>query len=157
MEPERITLSPQPAGGEVTTFYSYDSGAVRSTVLANMAHQLAGRAGATTPVLVIDWDTTAPGLHSLFDADPHHAGLLEWAAGLLLQLGEAKGGEPDERAALVLEAHDWRDHVQRVDQGRPLYLMGAGSQHQGYGARASAFDWQALFYACPGLFRAMMG
>jgi tetratricopeptide (TPR) repeat protein len=160
MEPERITLPLQTAGGEVTTFYSYDSGAVRSSALASSAFLLAGRAGATTPVLMIDWDTTAPSLDSLFDADPTRPGLLEWAAGLLLRLGEAEPDAAHEASAglagLVLEALDWNHFVQRVDQGRPLYLMSAGAQDSGYGERAAAFDWQALFYACPSLFQAMM-
>lgn len=156
MESERITLPPLLSGGEVTTVYAYDSGALRSAVLVSTAHQLAGCAGATTPVLMIDWDTTAPSLHSLFDTDPHHPGLLEWAAGLLLRLADAGGEDGPDKATRVLEALDWHDYVQRVDDGRPLYLMSAGAQDEGAGARAAAFDWQALFYACPAVFQAMM-
>jgi hypothetical protein len=155
METERITLPALSAGGEVITVYAYDCGAVRSNLLASTARQLAGCAGATTPVLMIDWDTSAPAMHAMFDTDPDRPGLLEWVAGILLRLGEATG-DPEEHAGQVLEALDWQAFVQRVDHGRPLFFMSAGVQDDGFGERAAAFDWQALFYACPALFQTMM-
>lgn len=66
MEINRLTLPPIGGSGEVTTFYSFESGAARSIALADSAVLLAGRQNATTPVLMIDWDTEAPGLHHLF-------------------------------------------------------------------------------------------
>ncbi|QOL47883.1 tetratricopeptide repeat protein [Massilia litorea] len=66
MEINRLTLPPIGGPGEVTTFYSFESGAARSIALADSAVLLAGRQNATTPVLMIDWDTEAPGLHHLF-------------------------------------------------------------------------------------------
>jgi tetratricopeptide (TPR) repeat protein len=66
MEINRLTLPPTGGPGEVTTFYSFESGAARSIALADSAVLLAGRQNATTPVLMIDWDTEAPGLHHLF-------------------------------------------------------------------------------------------
>jgi tetratricopeptide (TPR) repeat protein len=66
MEINRLTLPPIGGPGEVTTFYSFESGAARSLALADSAVLLAGRQNATTPVLMIDWDTEAPGLHHLF-------------------------------------------------------------------------------------------
>ena len=67
MEITRITLPPITAPGEVTTFYSFESGTARSVALSNMAVLLAGRQNATVPVLMIDWDTESPGLHHYFD------------------------------------------------------------------------------------------
>ena len=66
METNRITAVPAGQAGEVTTFYSYDSAPVRSLALAHAAWLLAGRAHAKTPVLMIDWDLEAPGLHHYF-------------------------------------------------------------------------------------------
>jgi len=66
MEINRLTLPPIGGAGEVTTFYSFESGAARSIALADSAVLLASRQNATTPVLMIDWDTEAPGLHHLF-------------------------------------------------------------------------------------------
>ncbi|MET0983631.1 MAG: tetratricopeptide repeat protein [Telluria sp.] len=66
MEINRITLPPISGAGEVTTFYSFESGAARSLALADAAVLLASRQNATVPVLMIDWDTEAPGLHHLF-------------------------------------------------------------------------------------------
>jgi len=66
MEINRLTLPPIGGPGEVTTFYSFESGAARSIALADSAVLLASRQNATTPVLMIDWDTEAPGLHHLF-------------------------------------------------------------------------------------------
>ncbi|MDB5790722.1 MAG: tetratricopeptide repeat-containing protein [Massilia sp.] len=66
MEINRITLPPISGPGEVTTFYSFENGAARSLALADAAVLLASRQNATVPVLMIDWDTEAPGLHHLF-------------------------------------------------------------------------------------------
>jgi hypothetical protein len=66
MEINRITLPPISGPGEVTTFYSFESGAARSLALADAAVLLASRQNATVPVLMIDWDTEAPGLQHLF-------------------------------------------------------------------------------------------
>jgi len=66
MEINRLTLPPIPRPGEVTTFYSFENGAARSIALAHAAVQLAAGQNATVPVLMIDWDTEAPGLHHYF-------------------------------------------------------------------------------------------
>ena len=47
--------------GKVATFYSYKGGTGRSMALANVACLLAK--GSAEPVLMIDWDLEAPGLH----------------------------------------------------------------------------------------------
>jgi tetratricopeptide (TPR) repeat protein len=157
MELNRITLPPITAPGEVTTFYSFESGTARSVALSNMAVLLAGRHNATVPVLMIDWDTEAPGLHHFFDQHEAHLGLLEYFQACrehLRLLGRAATGADDEALARqVLEAIDWELYVERVDQSRPLYLMRAGRFDDTYGERADAMDWDGLFAACPALFR----
>ncbi|MGJ9417309.1 tetratricopeptide repeat protein [Massilia sp. CMS3.1] len=167
MEINRLTLPPIGGPGEVTTFYSFESGAARSIALADSAVLLAGRQNATTPVLMIDWDTEAPGLHHLFptrdgryeNARPEAArpGLLEYFEACreqLKALGRTGGDEHEERARLVLEAIDWEAYVERVDQSRTLYLMRAGCFDDSFGERADRMDWDGLFAACPALYRA---
>lgn len=157
MEITRITLPPITAPGDVTTFYSFESGTARSVALSNMAVLLAGRQNATVPVLMIDWDTESPGLHHYFDVPEPHAGLLEYFEACrehLALLGRGAGGHDDVRLAhQVLEAVDWELYVERVDQSRPLYLMRAGRFDDTYGERADRMDWDGLFAACPALFR----
>jgi tetratricopeptide (TPR) repeat protein len=187
MEINRLTLPPCGGPGEVTTFYSFESGAARSIALADSAVLLASRKNATLPVLMIDWDTEAPGLHHLFHsrderyeqarpapgrheagrgeggrkeaarAEAGRPGLLEYFEACreqLKALGRTGGDDHEERARLVLEAIDWEAYVERVDQGRTLYLMRAGSFDDSYGERADRMDWDGLFAACPPLFRA---
>lgn len=170
MEINRITLPPIPRPGEVTTFYSFESGTARSVALAHAAVLLAGGQNATVPVLMIDWDTEAPGLHHYFPAQDERfenmrpgagaarPGLLEYFEACreqLQSLGRSGADlDPEERARLVLEAIDWEAYVERVDQSRSLYLMRAGRFDDSYGERADRMDWDGLFAACPALYRA---
>ena len=157
MELKRITLPPITAPGEVTTFYSFESGTARSVALSNTAVLLAGRQNATVPVLMIDWDTESPGLHHYFGRREEHLGLLEYFQACrdhlaLLAHGSA-AGDASALARQVLEAIDWELYVERVDESRPLYLMRAGHFDDTYGERADRMDWDGLFNACPALFR----
>ena len=156
MELNRITLPPITAPGEVTTFYSFESGIARSVALSNMAVLLAGRHNATVPVLMIDWDTESPGLHHFFDQREEKLGLLEYFQACrdhLRLLAGTSDGDDEALARQVLEAIDWELYVERVDESRPLYLMRAGRFDDSYGERAHAMDWDSLFAACPALFR----
>ena len=157
METNRITAVPAGQAGEVTTFYSYDSAPVRSLALAHAAWLLAGRAHAKTPVLMIDWDLEAPGLHHYFpipDGNHRAGGLLELFETCREQLsGNTSSDDADALAARVLDTLDWDDYIVRVDDSRPLYLMRAGRFDDSYGERVDRLDWDALFCACPALFR----
>ncbi|MBZ2208387.1 tetratricopeptide repeat protein [Massilia soli] len=156
MELNRITLPPITAPGEVTTFYSFESGTARSVALSNMAVLLAGRQHATVPVLMIDWDTESPGLHHFFEQREEKLGLLEYFQACrdhLRLLAGTSGGDDEAMARHVLESIDWELYVERVDESRPLYLMRAGRFDDSYGERAHAMDWDSLFAACPALFR----
>ena len=66
MELNRLSLPPLTAPGEVITFYSYKGGTGRTMALSNIAVMLARRQNATVPILMIDWDLEAPGLHRYF-------------------------------------------------------------------------------------------
>jgi tetratricopeptide (TPR) repeat protein len=106
MEINRITLPPITTPGEVTTFYSFESGAARSVALSNMAVMLAGRQNATVPVLMIDWDTESPGLHHYF--------------------ASARERQREERAAHERAGHDRSGHErpghERPESGHPGLL-----------------------------------
>jgi tetratricopeptide (TPR) repeat protein len=157
MELKRMTLPPLSAPGEVTTFYSFESGTARSVALSTTAVLLAGRDNATVPVLMIDWDTESPGLHHHFGCHGEHPGLLEYFQAChdhLRSLARGAAGADDTALArCVLEAIDWERYVERVDESRPLYLMRAGRFDDSYGERADQMDWDGLFAACPALFR----
>jgi hypothetical protein len=165
METTRNTGMPADKTGEVTTFYSYDSAAVRSQALAHAGWLLAGRKHAKTPVLMIDWDLEGPGLHLYFSrihehalqaAAPARAGVLELfetCRDRLRAAGRGLAGDAETLATQVLDSIDWDAHIERVDDARPLYLMRAGRFDDSYGERADRLDWDALFCACPALFR----
>ena len=157
MELKRITLPPITAPGEVTTFYSFESGTARNIALSNTAVLLAGRQNATVPVLMIDWDTESPGLHHHFGRRDERLGLVEYFEACRVQLAalgpDAGHGDDVALARLVLEAVDWELYVERVDESRPLYLMRAGMFDDSYGERADGMDWDGLFALCPALFR----
>jgi hypothetical protein len=164
MENKRIAAGPAGPAGQVTTFYSYDSAPVRSMALAHAAWLLAGREQAKTPVLMIDWDLEAPGLHHYFGegrggggraAGRARAGLLELfeACRERLRGSPGTGADAEALARELLGALDWDDYIERVDDSRPLYLMRAGRFDDSYGERVDRLDWDALFCACPALFR----
>lgn len=80
--------------GEIITFYSYKGGTGRSMAMANVAHILATKFSENRkPVLMIDWDLEAPGLHQFFFNDfknefgsprkNHYAQAVKHAPGLI--------------------------------------------------------------------------
>ncbi|KQW97208.1 hypothetical protein ASC94_10505 [Massilia sp. Root418] len=150
-------LPPLATPGEVITFHSHKGGAGRSMAVANLATLLAGRCQATVPVLMVDWDLEAPGLHQYFAQAPDGPGLLDLftACRELLQRRSRRSAVLDAaaQARQVLDAVGWERYVVRVDQSRPLYLMRAGRLDAGYAERVAAFNWEALFHLCPALFR----
>jgi hypothetical protein len=108
---------------------------------------------------MIDWDLEGPGLHRYFSGaqpEQERQGVLELFEGCrerLHALGRAPSDEIRELAERVLDAVEWDDYLERVDDSRPLYLMRAGRFDDSYGERVDRLDWDALFCACPALFR----
>jgi cellulose biosynthesis protein BcsQ len=155
MELNRLFLPPLTAPGEVVTFYSYKGGTGRTMALSNIAVLLARRQNATVPVLMIDWDMEAPGLHHYFDQHAERPGVLEFFEACRDQLRLLDRGEGDDAALArrVLQNIDWQQYVVRVDQSSPVYLMRAGRFDASYGDRLAHMHWDQLFDACPALFR----
>lgn len=166
--PDPALLPQLPVPGKVTTFYAYEGGAARNALLSALALQLAGADGAR-PVLVIDWDLDAPALHRHLgppsappgdaqDAAGDGSGLLELlerCGAVLRKDGRRAGESDDDLAARTIDAAGWLAHIVRADGRRPLYLMRAGRFDDSYAARAGRLDPEALFSACPALFRAL--
>ena len=157
MEITALSLPPMTGTGEVVTFYSYKGGTGRTMALSNIAVLLARQQNATTPVLMIDWDLEAPGLHHYFDHHEERPGVLELFEACREQLQRRRRGsvvlDEEELAHEVLAAVGWEQYVSRVDQGSQLYLMRAGRFDDSYGERLAAMHWDELFDSCPALFR----
>ncbi|GJI94535.1 hypothetical protein RugamoR57_12530 [Duganella caerulea] len=157
MDITALSLPPLTGTGEVITFYSYKGGTGRTMALSNIAVLLARQQNATTPVLMIDWDLEAPGLHHYFDHHEDKPGVLELFEACREQLARRRKGaaalDGDELAREVLAAVGWEQYVSRVDQGSQLYLMRAGRFDDSYGERLAAMHWDELFNSCPALFR----
>lgn len=159
MELNRLFLPPLTAPGEVVTFYSYKGGTGRTMALSNIAVLLARRQNATVPILMVDWDMEAPGLHHYFDQHEDGPGVLEFFEACREQLALRRAAaavtqcSDAELARQVLAAIDWEQYVVRVDQGSPLYLMRAGRFDASYSERLALMHWDLLFDACPALFR----
>ena len=153
MEHLRLHLPLLPAAGEVTTFYSYKGGVGRTMALANLGHLLAQH--RTAPVLLIDWDLEAPGLHYYFPGAPQAPGVLDLFEACRDQLQERAGRYACDQALAeaVLDAVRWEQYLVRACDDRPLWLLRAGRCDGGHAERAALLDWQALFDACPALFR----
>src|SRR5450830_2069389 len=120
MECQRLSLPPLTAPGEVVTFYSYKGGTGRTMALSNIAVLLARQQNATAPVLMIDWDLEAPGLHHYFEQQQENKpGVLELFEAcreqLLLRRNSALALDEDALAHEVLAAVDWGQYVTRVD------------------------------------------
>ena len=143
--------------GKIVAFYSFKGGTGRSMALANIACLLAAR--ATRPVLMIDWDLEAPGLHRYFsrelfksfkgseDAQRSYPGLID----LFVELrGGLDGFSPREPAgaavaAALLQQVTISDFVVPTDRLN-LHLLKAGAFDLVYASKVSGFDWQD-FYA----------
>src|SRR5471032_490239 len=159
MECQRLSLPPLTAPGEVVTFYSYKGGTGRTMALSNIAVLLARRENASVPVLMLDWDMEAPGLHHYFEQHEERPGVLEFFEACRQQLERfrlepaSRHGSDEALAQRVLDAIDWQPYVVRVDEGSPLYLMRAGRFDTSYSERLAQMRWDQLFDACPALFR----
>jgi hypothetical protein len=153
MEHLRPHLPQLPVAGEVTTFYSYKGGVGRTMALANLGHLLAQR--RTAPVLLVDWDLEAPGLHYYFPGAPQAAGVLDLFEACRDQLQQRAGRYASDAALAdaVLDAVRWEQYLVRACVDRPLWLLRAGRCDGSHAERAAMLDWQGLFDACPALFR----
>lgn len=85
-------------------------------------------------------------------SEPVRSGLLEFFEACRARLRNS-AGRGDELAERVIDAVGWQAYIERADGRRPLYLLRAGRFDGSYAERAGRLDWEALFDACPALFR----
>jgi cellulose biosynthesis protein BcsQ/uncharacterized protein (DUF2267 family) len=159
--------------GEVLTFYSYKGGTGRSMALVNCAGLIAQQLpSAAKPILLVDFDLEAPGLHRylapfLADVRPNTWGVLELFAVLekavdrMLATAPTEKGTTSERVADEDVAHivDELDLAPFIEDTRlgTLKLMPAGVFDDTYHLRLSRFDWEELHRKAPALFRCLAG
>lgn len=132
----------------ILTFYSYKGGTGRTMALANVACLLARSATDTSkrPVLMIDWDLEAPGLHRYFPQTASvpsgfDGGVVEYFLDLQDRLRRAASTPLRERECPTFD----RFVVHDVSPTHPgLDLMPAGRFDSEYGERMRSVDWRAL-------------
>lgn len=137
--------------------------------LANAACLLAERAGASKPILMIDWDLEAPGLHRFFQGRlwrrtsgnryaqtriDEHPGLID----LFRKIDAAVPPEQaldlnaaEDHAAETLGGIDLDEYILNTDV-RSLQLIKAGTFDAGYATRVNTFGWASLHDRSPFLF-----
>ena len=158
--------------GEVITFYSYKGGTGRSMALANCAGLMAEHWPADAkPMLLIDFDLEAPGLHQYLrdelpppDSLHDHPGTLELFETLQRRVqiavsacrtnGQTSGHLDDEACQQQIDELDFipypiKTHLPNV------WLIKAGCFDSSYAQRLAGMNWQSLFAAAPGIFRAL--
>lgn len=158
--------------GDVVTFYSYKGGTGRSMALANCAALLSqGRPEGVQPLLLIDFDLEAPGLHRYFreydraaSVGADRPGTLEFFQAVRDAVdGElatrSKEGNLAERlddvaCAAVVDQLELSPFLIQLDISG-LFLMQAGRFDDDYHARLTGFRWEELYSRAPGIFRAI--
>jgi hypothetical protein len=148
-------------GGLITTFYSYKGGVGRTMAVANVG-RLAAAEARGAPVLLIDWDLDAPGLHEYFpEAGKATKGLVDYfldaAARLRIDAEFREGLRAGDGAAVLGSALPVDDYV--VQTGvKDLYLMTAGAAEamatNRYQTGVGELDWAGLHRDYPYLFQA---
>lgn len=161
-----MEVVPDSQPGKVVAFYSFKGGTGRSMALANVACLLAAR--ALRPVLVIDWDLEAPGLHRYFgrelfkafkgseEAQRSYPGLID----LFIELRSGlQGFSPEEPASAegaseLLRSVAINEFVVPTDRPN-LHLLKAGAFDDAYAGKVSGFDWQDFYARAPSILRVL--
>jgi eukaryotic-like serine/threonine-protein kinase len=161
--------APTRTRGEIITFYSYKGGTGRTMALANVACLLAERVGIQQPVLVVDWDLEAPGLHRflpprLVSQNAAMDSGLDATSGLIdifTTLGKKlppDRPESEEKAEAAVRAAfssiSFESFI--ADTSVPgVSILRAGRNDDGdYSRRVNTFDWEDLFNRAPTVYRA---
>ena len=153
--------------GRIITFYSYKGGTGRTMALANVACLLAEANGR--PVLVVDWDLEAPGLHRFFPprirtARPGVDIGLDSAPGLIDLLAHVRDALPaalpaseeaaDEAVDAAFATVQFEEYIRETNVPN-VFILRAGRNDDGlYSRRVGTFDWEGLFKRAPGIYRA---
>jgi MinD-like ATPase involved in chromosome partitioning or flagellar assembly len=156
--------------GQVIAFYSFKGGTGRSMALANIGCTLAQMQALSKPILLIDWDLEAPGLHRYFrkhlfqafrgseQVQEESPGLIDLFIELRDRTEHIEATEPQEIESAIKMLAEFRveDYIVKTDIPR-LHLLKAGRFDKGYAERISRFDWPALYRKSPYLLKAFAG
>jgi cellulose biosynthesis protein BcsQ len=150
--------------GKVVAFYSFKGGTGRTMALANVGCALAQDSKVGRPVLLIDWDLEAPGLHRYFRKHVSNVfggddSLLNQAPGLIdlfIELRDQIGGSSNpqnfDAARSLLNQFPLSRYIIQTDVPR-LHLLKAGRFDPNYAANVGSFQWTELYRRSPHLLR----
>jgi cellulose biosynthesis protein BcsQ len=148
--------------GKVVAFYSFKGGTGRTMALANVGCALAQERMLDRPVLLIDWDLEAPGLHryfrrQVFDKFQGDDNLLDQAPGLIDLFIELRNlissnSSPQnfEAARSLLNQLVFSRYIIETDIPR-LHLLKAGRFDHDYAANVGSFQWPEFYRQSPHL------
>jgi formylglycine-generating enzyme required for sulfatase activity/cellulose biosynthesis protein BcsQ len=155
--------------GKVIAFYSYKGGTGRTMALANVGCALARDPKLLRPVLLVDWDLEAPGLHRYFRKQVFAAfngddGLFEQAPGLIDLFVELRNHIADKSDVLkpkqdlgaatsLLNDFPLASYIIKTDIPR-LHFLKAGRFDDDYASNIASFQWLDLYDRSPYLLRA---
>jgi formylglycine-generating enzyme required for sulfatase activity/cellulose biosynthesis protein BcsQ len=155
--------------GKVIAFYSYKGGTGRTMALANVGCALARDPKLQRPVLLVDWDLEAPGLHRYFrkqvvtqfrgeegqfDKAPGLIDLFHELRSRIAPDGDLAQHEQDyESVAPLFNDFQLEKYIIKTDVPR-LHLIKAGSFGNAYAANIASFQWPELYHRSPYLLRA---
>ena len=164
---ERNVIKPEL--GKVIAFYSYKGGTGRTMALANVGCALARDPKLLRPVLLVDWDLEAPGLHryfrkqviTAFRGDEDFFNTAPGLIDLFIELrnhitshGDLFKPEQEFDAVMsLLNEFNFESYIIKTDVPR-LHLLKAGRFTEDYAANISSFDWLELYRRTPYLLRA---
>jgi MinD-like ATPase involved in chromosome partitioning or flagellar assembly len=141
------------AAGQIVTFYSFKGGVGRSMAVANIGRLLGAQASSRKPVLIVDWDLEAPGLHHYFESLQNSSGgLIDYFHGLNTKLQaedsfrEALKGQNSEA---VLDSHLPLGKYVAATFAPGLHVMPAGALGSSYAGLVSSFSWAAFYHDYP--------
>ncbi len=160
-----------PGPGQVITFYSYRGGTGRTMALANVACLLARVGTDSRPILAIDWDLEAPGLHRFFrtllkhesygvdgvdDSQDGHPGLID----LLIETEQAIQGldnsdldDPDDVFDTLMKRVEPERFILETEIPS-LHFLKAGRFDDEYSSRINRFQWEGFHNRVPWFFAA---
>jgi tetratricopeptide (TPR) repeat protein len=167
-----LRYAPAQQPGEVVTFYSYKGGTGRSMALANCVGLMAAHWPSTAkPMLLIDFDLEAPGLHQYLREHLTAPSELNDRPGTL-ELFESLHAEvkarltparteslhppclDDTACHKLVQQFDFAPYLVTTTLGA-VQLIKAGRFDASYAQRMADMNWQQLFAQAPGIFRAL--
>jgi MinD-like ATPase involved in chromosome partitioning or flagellar assembly len=145
--------------GEVITFYSFKGGTGRSMAVANLGVLLASP--KSSPVLMVDWDLEAPGLHAYFadrivgmvgEEVGSHPGVVEIFTEIGEKMKQPRFSGSEEEVGELISSLKIQERFILPTTIPGLSIMTAGSQDGSYIDRIRQVDWQGLYQQASSIF-----